>query len=211
MFVRVRQFGIDNTTDFPPGSIGAAQFAAVGDEVDLIDNFGADQAAGFGEARQQFEIKDTARENLRDDMSDIARTARSMEYQFDGIGDKFRMPRNRNDQELLATARAFATEAVPYQADFVAYGLGAAFIAELQTLIDAFEATLPTTSSAIDEHVAATANIAESIRRGMRAVRILIGVVQNKYANNVGKLAAWLSASHIEKAKKKEVPIPPVP
>lgn len=29
---------------------------------------------------------------------------------------------------------------------------------------------------------------------------------KNKYRNNVGKLAAWLSASHIEKASKKSAP-----
>jgi hypothetical protein len=34
----------------------------------------------------------------------------------------------------------------------------------------------------------------------MIAKRILDGVVKNKYRSNVGKLAAWLSASHIEKA-----------
>jgi hypothetical protein len=32
----------------------------------------------------------------------------------------------------------------------------------------------------------------------------LDGVVKNKYRNNVGKLAAWTSASHIEKAPKKK-------
>jgi hypothetical protein len=41
------------------------------------------------------------------------------------------------------------------------------------------------------------------------AVRTLDGIVKNKYTNNPGKLAAWLSASHVEKApKKKENPTP---
>ena len=34
------------------------------------------------------------------------------------------------------------------------------------------------------------------------------GVVKNKYANDVGKLAAWTSASHVEKAPKKKEPTP---
>jgi hypothetical protein len=41
------------------------------------------------------------------------------------------------------------------------------------------------------------------------AARILDGIVQNKYANNPGKLAAWLSASHVEKAPKKKDPPTP--
>lgn len=190
MFVRVRQFGVENAADFPPASVGAVQFAAVAAEVVQIDSFGADQQAGFGQARQQFDVKGTARENLREEMSDIARTARSMEYAFVGVSNKFRMPRGTNDQSLLATARAFATEAAPYQSDFVSYGLPATFITELDAAITAFDATLSTTSAAIDEHVAATADIGEAIRRGMQAVRILTGVVQNKYAGDVGKLAA---------------------
>lgn len=32
------------------------------------------------------------------------------------------------------------------------------------------------------------------------------GVVQNKYNSDPGKLAAWLSASHTEKAPKKNAP-----
>jgi hypothetical protein len=55
------------------------------------------------------------------------------------------------------------------------------------------------------------AEAGEANRRGMVARRILDGVVKNKYANDVGKLAAWLSASHIEKAPKKSEPTPPTP
>jgi hypothetical protein len=59
------------------------------------------------------------------------------------------------------------------------------------------------------EHVSATAETSSKLRQINVAVRILDGIVKNKYANNPGKLAAWLSASHVEKApKKKEPPTP---
>ncbi len=36
---------------------------------------------------------------------------------------------------------------------------------------------------------------------------ILDGIVKTRYANDPGKLAAWISASHVEKApKKKDTP-----
>ena len=74
---------------------------------------------------------------------------------------------------------------------------------------DAFEATFATQGSAIDSHVEATAEIGESIQRGMVARRILDGIVRNVYKSNTGKTAAWTSASHIEKdPKKKETPTP---
>ena len=51
----------------------------------------------------------------------------------------------------------------------------------------------------VQQIVAATAEIAENIRLGLVAVRILNGVVKNKDASNTGKFAACVSASHIEK------------
>ncbi|MCC6326978.1 MAG: hypothetical protein IT174_00575 [Acidobacteria bacterium] len=104
MLVRVKQFGIDNAGDF--SGIATTKFNLVGTLVDDAEAKSAAQQSGFSEAAQQFEVKDTARENLRDLMSDTARTARSMEYEFDGIADKFRFQRNMNDADLLARARA---------------------------------------------------------------------------------------------------------
>jgi hypothetical protein len=125
-----------------------------------------------------------------------------MAYQFDGIEAKFRLPRSQSDQNMLATGRAFYEESAAYDADFKTYGLDGTFRPELLAEIEAFEDSLDPTGSAIDEHVAATAEIGAAIGRGMIARRILDGVVKNKYRNNVGKLAAWLSASHIERPPK---------
>lgn len=203
-FVRIIQFGVESAADFPANSIGKAQFDEIAAVVALLDELAANKAVSFGEARFAFIGKGSARENLRAEMSEIVRTARSMAYKFPGIEAKFRMQRGNNDQQMLAAARAFAVEAAPFNADFIAYGLPPTFIAELQDAIEAFEASLAPAGAAIDAQVAATAEIDSAIRRGMIARRILDGVVKNKYRNNVGKLAAWLSASHIEKAPKKQ-------
>lgn len=209
MFIRVRQFGVDNVADFPAGSIGATQFAAINTAIEEVEQFAGDQSASSGDARQLFVTKDTARENLREQMFEIVRTARSMVYQFDGIDAKFRMPRSQSDQNLLAAARGFYEDSNNYNSDFKDYGLSATFRADLQTAITAFEDSLDPTGTAIDDQVAATANIGEAIRRGMIARRILEGVAKNKYNSNVGKLAAWLSACHIEKAPVAKKPSNP--
>jgi hypothetical protein len=208
-FIRIRQFGVDNAADFPAGTVGATQFAAIGAVIDEIAQLAGEQAAGVGDSRQTFATKSTARENLREEMYDIVRTARSMQYQFDGIEDKFRMPVNLSDQNLLATARAFHSESLAYDQDFEEYGLDKLFREHLQTAIDAFEAAMNPTGTAIDEQVASTAEIGDAIRRGMIARRILEGVVKNKYRSNVGKLAAWLSASHVERTPVSSKPPTP--
>jgi len=209
-FIRIRQFGADNATDFPAGSVGAQQLAVINAVVEEVGQFAGEQAEGFGGTRQAFASKSTARENLREELYDIARTARAMQYQIDGIELKFQMPVNRNDQNLLATARAFYTESAEYDADFQAYGLDAEFRTDLQKATDAFELSMNPPGTAIDEQVASTAEIGDTIRRGMIARRILEGVVKNIYRSNVGKLAAWLSASHIERVPKAAKPATPV-
>lgn len=202
-FLRERQFGIDNAADFPSDSVGGIQFVEISAVIDLIEQYSTDQAAGFGSSGFAFSSKETARENLREAMFEIVRTARSMIYQFPGITEIFRMPRNQNDANMLAAANAFITAIPTYKTDFVAYGLPFAFDTQLQNDIDAYEASLPATGTAIDERVKATAELGAAIRRGMIAHRILKGVVSNRYRNDVGKLAAWISASHIERAPKK--------
>ena len=198
MQVRVDTLGVDNAADFT--GLATTLFADLSTLVNDAQSKAAAQQSGLGEAAQQHEVKDTCRENLRDEMSDISRTSKSMEYAFDGISNKFRFQRNMSDAELLAKARAFHTESLDYNADFIAYGLSFGFRAALNNAADAFEASFSSTASATAEHVAATADISAKIRQGMIIVRTLDGIVKNIYANNPGKLAAWLSASHVQKA-----------
>jgi hypothetical protein len=206
MQVRVVVFGTDNAGDFT--GIATAKFTELGTLVNEIEAESAAQQSGFGEAAQQFEVKDTARENLRDEMSAISRTAKSMEYAIDGIADKFLFQRNMSDANMLAKGRAFHTESAVYEADFIAYGLPAAFRLELKNAADAFEASFSNTAAATAEHVEATADTSAKVRAGMVIVRILDGIVKNRYATEPGKLAAWISASHVEKAPKKQTQTP---
>lgn len=204
-FIRVRGFMTDNSARFPAGSIAAVKMVELSEVIDLLDELSGDQSGGMSDARFSFAGKNSARENVREDLSDISRTARSMNYQFPNIVEKFRMPRGNNDEELLAAARAFLTEATPYKANFIQYEMPADFLEDLQADIEAFEAALGATSSATDSHVEATAAIDEAIRNGMIILRTLNGIVKNVFRDDVGKLAAWLSASHIERRAKKKV------
>ena len=57
---------------------------------------------GGGAADQAFEVKDTQRDLLRAVMMAISDTAKAMEAAFDGIADKYKMPENRSDQNVLS-------------------------------------------------------------------------------------------------------------
>jgi hypothetical protein len=201
-FVTVNQFGIENAADFPSGSVGQTQFEEIALVIPLIQDFAADQTGGTREAGAGYLSRDTARENLRQAVGDVSRTSRSMEYAHPGISTIFRMPENRTDAGLIAAAKAFAAAFPPYEDAFIAYGLPAEFLADLTAVTTDFEQALSAPAAGMSEQVAATAELGAAIRRGMQALRVLEGVVRNKYRDNVGKLAAWETASHIERAPK---------
>lgn len=209
MFIRAVRFITDNIADFAAGGIVLTQLAILQAVITAIETISGEQVSGLSDARFEYTGKDTARENLREALSEIARTARSMVYEFPGIDTKFRMPRNRNDAELLAKARAFLSDATSYKSDFIRYEMDDAFLLNLQNSITEFENALDAPGTAIDSHVAATAEIGTKIREGMIAVRTMNGAVRNKYAQNVGKFAAWVSASHVEKIAPGKEPTPP--
>jgi hypothetical protein len=74
----------------------------------------------------------------------------------------------------------------------------------MQARIDAVEAGESSQANALAEKAAATANIAAALKRERDIMRELNAVVRNTFRNDPGLLAAWKSASHIEKAPKRK-------
>lgn len=207
-FVGVRDFGADNATDFKAGSAGANNFAAVGAAALEMEQSGAVQASGAG--GQMTMQKGLAIAQLREDLQAINRTARALAVDDSAVGELFRMPNGNNEQNLLAAARSFLTGATPLKDRFVEYGLPADFIEDLQADIADFEQSVTEKGTTSGEKVSATASIGDAVKNGLEALRRLRAIVPNKYRDNPTKLAAWTSASHVERAaKKKKAEIPP--
>jgi hypothetical protein len=211
MFVRVRDFGATHANDFAANSLGTGLFTTLSTLVTELDGHASSEASGVGSARQGTSTRTQARGALRDDLEAINRTARAMASDVPGIDDKFRVPRNNNDQFLLNAARAFATDATPLSAQFIAHELPADFLADLNADIAALEAAISNQSSGVGDHVAASAGIDDAIDRGVEVVRKLDAIVKNKYANNSAVLAEWTSASHTERAPRRSAPAPQPP
>ncbi|MEA2205962.1 MAG: hypothetical protein QOE77_2738 [Blastocatellia bacterium] len=203
MFIRVRDFGTAHTDDFAAASLGKTLFNNLNTIITELDGHAAAQSSSAGSQHQGTTTRGQARAQLRDAMEAIARTARAMSSDLPGIADKFLVPHNNNDSELLTTARAFAGDAAPHSAQFIAHELPADFLAELNTDISALEAAMSDQSGGNVGHVSARAAIDETINRGNETVHKLDAIVRNKYANNSAVLAAWTSASHTERAPRR--------
>jgi hypothetical protein len=199
MLTRVRDFGAAHAADFPPATLGGEQFALVRAVVEELTRHAAAQASGAGSARQGSASRAVARAALRDELQVITRTARAMALDMPGLETKFRLPRSGSDQSLLATARAFASDALPLKAEFIRHELPADFLESLNTEIEGFENAVNGQNTGKDTRVAATASIDTALERGMSAAQRLDALVRNKFRNDPAVLAAWVSASHTER------------
>lgn len=206
-FERVRDFGVEHAASFPAGTLGAELFSTLSAHVAALQTHAAAQSSKAGAGAQGTTSCAAAREALREDLDAISHTARSMSVKTPGLEERFRLPRgNRNDQQLLATARAFATDAVPFKAEFIRHELPADFLDDLAADIAAFEASITEQNRSRDARVSATGSIDEAIGRGIAAVRQLDAIVRNKFRDDPATLAAWASASHTERARRAAVP-----
>lgn len=213
MFLRVREFGSTNATQFPATSLGGELLARLNATIKELDTHSSDQSSGKRTAQEGAGSKAATRAELREDMERIGRTARSMAMTTPGLEDKFRAPRSVSDQTLLAAARSFATDAQPLQAEFIRRGLQADFLDDLEADITAFETAINHKIQGTEKHVSAAAAIDDAIESGVNTVRELDPIMRNMFADDAAKLAAWLSASHVERAPKKAKPpaAPPTP
>ncbi|HEV2880659.1 MAG TPA: hypothetical protein VGX24_05070 [Pyrinomonadaceae bacterium] len=209
-FLRVRDFGATHAAQFPPDSFGAEQLDALDAVIAGLDKHASTQVSGLSTAQQGVTSKAAARDELRRDMEAISRTARSMAFDTPGLEDRFRLPRMPKDQELLNAARAFAAAAQPLAAEFARRGLPADFLADLASDIESFEQAINRKTEGRAAHVAATAAIDNLIEDGMKRLRQLDTVVRNIFADDPATLAAWISASHVERAPRRKQPDAPL-
>ncbi len=207
-FTRIEDFGTAHDKDFATNSLGKQLFAEIATIVTKLAGAASSEASGRGSARQGTTTRASAREELRADLEAIRRTARAMADEVPGLADKFRIPRGNSDQELLAAARAFLADATPLSAQFIAHELPADFLQDLQDDIAALEAAISGQASGVGDHVAAGAEINATIEAGDIAKRKLDAIVRNKYANNPGVLAEWISASHTERSPRHKAKAP---
>jgi hypothetical protein len=157
MFERVHRFGRDYSAQLASHTYVVGLFTAVAGSATDMGSRAAAQVSEVGSARGTTETKSSARNHLQEHVETINRIARATSISIPGVLDQFRMPSSDSDQALLAAARAFATAAVPLQAEFTKRGLAPTFRTDLGQAIDDFAATIDERNSSRESQVAATA------------------------------------------------------
>ena len=212
MFVRVRGFIQQHIADFSESGIVTQLFTQLKNIITQIESLAAQQASGIGQARLGTETRSDAREALRQDIDAIFRAARTM-----GVESQFPRPAANTDEALLQCARSYASTALPMKANFITHEMPDDFLDELNEHIQDLENAIMAQGDAVGDHVSASAALDDKFDEGLGVVHKLDGPMKNKYANNPGTLAEWLSASHTERAPRRSrssegsTPTPPAP
>jgi hypothetical protein len=211
---RVNDFTDSHKASFPAGSRAAVLVGNTSTAVSDLETAGAKQEGAERAGQEATRQRDAAIVVLLTLMRAINRTARGMEKLHPGIAALFKMPRSSGDQIIINTARAFLAEATPRAAEFTARGLPANFLTTLEAAINAVLSAIDAQAEALAAQTAATAAVATAQRELTDAVSELSPIISNIFSNDPATLAAWKSASHVERAPKrakKATPPPPTP
>lgn len=208
---REEAFFTENAADFPANSHGDKMTQLINAEKTKILQFDAAQTSGFDNQRQAQEIYENRRDELVDLLEEFVLAAAIVDDDIEGTAAKFKMPRPRNDQSLIAKAASFHADSADIEAELTAAGLTANARTTLLDLKAEFQQAALAHDTAEEKHAEASGGMTESFRKIMEYSRSRDKSVRLKYRDNAAKLAAWTVASHLERAPKKkdDSPTPP--
>src|SRR2546423_1315855 len=175
--------------DFAPASLAKQLFTSLKNGITTLDELAVTQASGGGAAREGTDTRGDAREELRSRMKAWSATAHAIAIDNPGLDQKFRVPRGENDEILIAAARAFATDAIPLTAQFIAHEMPATFIDDMNASILNLNTAMSNQSSAVGDRVGARAAIEAKLDECMNVLHKLDPIMRNKYANDPATLA----------------------
>jgi hypothetical protein len=145
-------------------------------------------------------------------LENMATIAEAYAADAPGFADGFPRPAHLNPGEVLRTANAYLAQLAPAATDdpatvaakaarvqvFVDHTMPATLVADLQAQLKAIGTVSETHEQSREEGVLSTTEIAGLVRDGRKQRSYLNAIFQTVYANNPEKLAAWISASHVE-------------
>jgi hypothetical protein len=209
---RVQTFGIDNAMDFGEGM--AKQYFGRLDV--LLDQV---RAAQTGQVAARIS-KEALLDALHIDLKNISRTARSIELIEPGFAAPFRLPDSPAEIHLLnhgesvlmgledkaSDTVAVKTAKAATRTKFISYEMPQDFVAHLRADRELIADTNRHNQSEVLEGVESTRLVGELIGQMNDVITHLDAIMYNKYTRQPEKLRAWQSASHVERAPRREKP-----
>lgn len=186
-----------------PSSGLTTQVAALRTAIDGVQTQATDQISGL--VRQTVDQRNQARDALRTaHLEPILHVARVLERSTPGLPRLVNLRSARGGQAVLSAAQAALRDLAPYKDQFVAAGLPADFLDELQTAVAAYEAATNAVREAKVTQIQARAGIETALTDGDNRKRVIGALIRRAAVSDPnGKtfLRGWDAASHVKRGK----------
>jgi hypothetical protein len=197
----VSAFITAQTGDFPADSKGGTTAASVKEELANLATLDVARTAGASKRQQGTAGRGGLRDELRALVTAVSDTAKTIALDHPEIKGIFALAgKDKSDQTLIATARAFADAAEPFVALFTEYNLPAGFVNDLRSKADGLEHFISLQTAGVGARVNSKASAEETVQRLNELVVRLDTIVRNKYRDDADKLATWERARRVESA-----------
>lgn len=199
MFIKVDTFGTDYLKDLQPNSKGARYRATLAEVITQLETNKVLQVP------PRVTAVEVQLDGLLLDLKTIAKTARAVQQDIPGFADSFTVG-EQSPSGILSTADSFITalKKPDVLQHFIDHEATPALITDLEQEVTAIRKAQSSVSSGTTSAVAKTKAIGLCVAEGMKMVNYLDAIVSNKYEHNPEELRAWQTASHVERAPKRE-------
>ncbi|GAA5482594.1 hypothetical protein [Haloferula sargassicola] len=217
--VRVQTFGQTRADDFAPGSKALELFAQLDPLFEQLEQ------ARVGQLRGPVS-KESVLAALLEDFKAISRTARAIALDDPDFSPAaFRYPEALTETPITTHADALlelfedqpgdspeqATAKATLRARFLAFEISSDFVEDLREDRDALTTCNAAKHEDNQEGVESTAAIGQILGKIQTLVSRLDSIMKNKFASQPEVLAAWKSASRVERSPKRKPQDPPAP
>lgn len=180
-------------------------FAANRDNIARLNQAGITSASAEGAGESGTRSKAARFNEIVIDLRLVAKTARLIEQKDGSFQNTFTLPGGGlTYDEALERADSFIADAPAHDAKFSKYALTTTFFSDLAEDVSGFRASWQQQADGKRTGVGATADTEDAVADTLDNLRELDRVMKNHYRNDPQKLAEWLTASHIERKRKKD-------
>jgi hypothetical protein len=208
MYLRALECRETVLTDMPPDSEGALAAAGLREQYDIIIANTAAQSGFSGTSKMGAAQRELARKNIFKYLSTLAGSAKIIGRKNPGFEQNFPSPSGKDDNQLLADARAEAPKAIEHKTLFMGRGIKLEYLQSGAEFVEDFEESLETSYDALSSRGEAVGGKLSAYDLADEFYDSLNDFVKNYYRDQPQKLAAWKNATRIERSpqKKKDEP-----
>jgi hypothetical protein len=191
-------------TDMPAGSEGAIDAENLRGQYDIIIAETAAQSGFGGTAKMGAGQRKLVRKHIYNYLAALHTSAEILGRKHPGFEQNFPSPSGKDDNELLADARAVVLKAIDNKTLFLGRGIELAFLESGEAFITDFEESLDTSYDALSSRGEAVGSKKSAYDLADEYFDSLNDFVKNFYRDQPAKLAAWKIATRIERPAKKK-------